>query len=385
MTKKWINMLGGMCMAALLFVLSGCGKEDLVGQTDSSAEEGEVVSTVVPVTFHLQGEDLSRALTEVEFERFDVKAYIFQAEKKKASWGSSWDENWNNYNLERYIDITTDKFQIDLVSREKKNAYYHKYQYKVVFLAAPKGSSPKGSSPKGSSPKGSSVLPEPSKGLLGGYDFPYDDALTKQFHWYAEENADNAVYTDNAVYRDVVEIFSNDKDNYDDIAFTSDINNVWVKLYHQDGEFSLNVKQNTLSEGDRVKATKATITIGNVYKKMYLAEKEISVEILGEDEIFYTQCKTDKEDDVQTLEKTFDLNLASGDQSLPIHSLPQYEGITCTIRMHDDADHTYYENSFGTDAGVKIFPNKRTNVSLSATGFDFNIQLEDDKWDGPRQ
>lgn len=364
MTKKWINMLGGMCMAALLFVLSGCGKEDLVGQTDSSAEEGEVVSTVVPVTFHLQGEDLSRALTGVEFEHFDVKAYIFQAEKKKALILGSWDKNWNNYNLERYIDITTDEFQIDLVSREK-NAYYHKYQYKVVFLAAPKGSF---------------VFPKPYKVLE--YDFPYDDALTNQFYWYAKENADNAVY------RDVVEILSNDADNYDDIAFTeeSDINDVLVKLYHQDGEFSLNVKQNTLSEGDRVKATKATITIGNVYKKMYLAEKEISAEILAEDKTFYTQCKTDEEDDVQTLEKTFDLKLASGDQSLTIHSLPQYEGITCTIRMHDDADHTtYYENSFGTDAGVKIFPNMRTNVSLSATGFDFNIQLEDDEWDGPRQ
>ncbi len=361
MTKKWINMLGSMCMAALLFVLSGCGKEDLVGQTDSSAEEGAVVSMVVPVTFHLQGEDLSRALTGVDFERFDVKAYIFQAEKKKALiWGSSWDKNWDNYNLERYIDITTDEFQIDLVSREK-NTYYHKYQYKVVFLAAPKGSS---------------VLPEPSKGLLGGYDFPYDEALTNQFYWYAEENADNAVY------RDVVEILSNDADDYDDIAFTSDINDVWVKLYHQDGEFSLNVAQNTLSEGDRVKATKATITVGNVYKQMYLAEKEIS----AGDKTFYTQCKTDEEeDDVQTLEKTFDLNLASGDQSLIIHSLPQYEGITCTIRMHDDAGHTYYENSFGTDAGVKIFPNMRTNVSLSAMGFNFNIQLEDDEWDGPRQ
>lgn len=360
MTKKWINMLGGMCMAALLFVLSGCGKEDLVGQTDSSAEEGAVVSTVVPVTFHLQGEDLSRALTGVDFERFDVKAYIFQAEKKKALILGSWDKNWNNYNLERYIDITTDEFQIDLVSREK-NTYYHKYQYKVVFLAAPKGSS---------------VLPEPSKGLLGGYDFPYDEALTNQFYWYAEENADNAAY------RDVVEILSNDADDYDDIAFTSDINDVWVKLYHQDGEFSLNVAQNTLSERDRVKATKATITVGNVYKQMYLAEKEIS----AGDKTFYTQCKTDEEeDDVQTLEKTFDLNLASGDQSLIIHSLPQYEGITCTIRMHDDAGHTYYENSFGTDAGVKIFPNMRTNVSLSATGFNFNIQLEDDEWDGPRQ
>lgn len=360
MTKKWINMLGGMCMAALLFVLSGCGKEDLVGQTDSSAEEGAVVSTVVPVTFHLQGENLSRALTGVDFERFDVKAYIFQAEKKKALILGSWDKNWNNYNLERYIDITTDEFQIDLVSREK-NTYYHKYQYKVVFLAAPKGSS---------------VLPKPSKGLLGGYDFPYDEALTNQFYRYAGENADNAVY------RDVVEILSNDADNYDDIAFTSDINDVWVKLYHQDGEFSLNVAQNTLSEGDRVKATKATITVGNVYKQMYLAEKEIS----AGDKTFYTQCKTDEEeDDVQTLEKTFDLNLASGDQSLTIHSLPQYEGITCTIRMHDDAGHTYYENSFGTDAGVKIFPNMRTNVSLSATGFNFNIQLEDDEWDGPRQ
>ena len=369
-------MLGGMCMAALLFVLSGCGKEDLVGQTDSSAEEGEVVSTVVPVTFHLQGEDLSRALTEVDFEHFDVKAYIFDSKKeKKYSLGLSgeWDKEWSSFDFADELDenqanpmeVINEDFIITLKSCNSNvwlgSGTETKYQYKVVFLAAPKGSS---------------VLPEPSKSPWGGYDFPsYDDALTNQFYWYTEENAENA---DNAVYRDVVEIFSNDKDNYDDIAFTSDINNVWVKLYHQDGEFSLNVKQNTLSEGDRVKATKATITIGNVYKQMYLAEKEISVG----DETFYTQCK---KDDVQTLEKTFDLNLVSGDQPLTIHSLPQYEGITCTIRMHDDAGHTYYENSFGTDAGVKIFPNKRTNVSLSATGFDFNIQLEDDKWDGPRQ
>lgn len=377
MTKKWINMLGGMCMAALLFVLSGCGKEDLVGQTDSSAEEGAVVSTVVPVTFHLQGEDLSRALTGVEFEHFDVYAYVFESSKDRTyvAGEGEW-KSWSSYDFikeENRIKIENETFEIDLVEKKtnvheifgQKTGTETKYQYKVVFLAAPKGSS---------------VLPKPSKGFLGGYDFPYDEALTDQFYWYTEENADNAVY------RDVVEIFSNDKDNYDDIAFTSDINNVWVKLYHQDGEFSLNVKQNTLSEGDRVKATKATITIGNVYKKMYLAEKEISAEILGEYKTFYTKCKTDKEeDDVQTLEKTFDLNLASRDQSLTIHSLPQYEGITCTIRMHDDDGHTYYENSFGTDAGVKIFPNMRTNVSLSATGFDFNIQLEDDEWDGPRQ
>lgn len=373
MTKKWINMLGGMCMAALLFVLSGCGKEDLVGQTDSSAEEGEVVSTVVPVTFHLQGEDLSRALTGVDFERFDVYAYVFESSKDRTyrAGKGEW-KSWSSYDFikeENRIKIENETFEIDLVEKETdvheifglKTGTETKYQYKVVFLAAPKGSS---------------VLPEPSKGLLGGYDFSYDEALTNQFYWYAEENADNAVY------RDVVEILSNDADDYDDIAFTSDINDVWVKLYHQDGEFSLNVAQNTLSEGDRVKATKATITVGNVYKQMYLAEKEIS----AGDKTFYTQCKTDEEDDdVQTLEKTFDLNLASGDQSLTIHSLPQYEGITCTIRMHDDAGHTYYENSFGTDAGVKIFPNMRTNVSLSATGFNFNIQLEDDEWDGPRQ
>lgn len=376
MTKKWINMLGGMCMAALLFVLSGCGKEDLVGQTDSSAEEGAVVSTVVPVTFHLQGEDLSRALTGVDFERFDVKAYIFDSKKeKKHGLGISgkWDKEWSSFDFADELDenqanpmeVINEDFIITLKSYNSNvwlgSGTETKYQYKVVFLAAPKGSS---------------VLPEPSKGLLVGYDFSYDEALTNQFYWYAEENADNAVY------RDVVEILNNDADNYDDIAFTSDINDVWVKLYHQDGEFSLNVAQNTLSEGDRVKATKATITVGNVYKQMYLAEKEIS----AGDKTFYTQCKTDEEeDDVQTLEKTFDLNLASGDQSLTIHSLPQYEGITCTIRMHDDAGHTYYENSFGTDAGVKIFPNMRTNVSLSATGFNFNIQLEDDEWDGLRQ
>ena len=361
MIKKWINMLGGMCMAALLFVLSGCGKEDLVGQTDSSAEEGAVVSTVVPVTFHLQGEDLSRALTGVDFERFDVKAYIFDSKKeKKHGLGLSgkWDKEWSSFDFADELDenqanpmeVINEDFIITLKSYNSNvwlgSGTETKYQYKVVFLAAPKGSS---------------VLPEPNKGVLG-YDFPYDDALTNQFYWYAEENADNAVY------RDVVEILNNDADNYDDIAFASDINDVWVKLYHQDGEFSLNVAQNTLSEGDRVKATKATITVGNVYKQMYLAEKEISPS-----KRLYLS--------VYGHTTGYSFYYGFDDQEM----LPLIADVSMHIRMHDDAGHTYYENSFGTDAGVKIFPNMRTNVSLSATGFNFNIQLEDDEWDGPRQ
>ena len=347
-------MLASMYAALLLFSLSGCSEEYIETEKPADgAEEGTV--TTASVTFSLQGEDASRALTAIDFTRFDVKAYIFQANKKI----SGWSDNWSDYEFTDFdeqdnpADITSNEFTLSLpVKKDNILSSDEKYQYKVVFLAAPKLSS---------------VLPAPEK-FWGNYNFSYEDkALTDVFNWYADETQG----TDNAVYRDVAKVLSNDEKDFDNIAFTTDINEIPVELRHKDGAFRLTVKQTVLSEANRAKATKASLTVGNVPQQMYLKG---STE-WENDEVACTGA--------QEYTKKFGINLLTGDEVLEIHSLPQEEGISCTVKLYDGAGNVYCENSFTPEAGVKIRPNKISKVTLDAKGFEFGIQLEDDAWDGP--
>ena len=347
-------MLASMYAALLLFSLSGCSEEYIETEKPAAdAEEGTV--TTASVTFSLQGEDASRALTAIDFTRFDVKAYIFQANKKI----NGWSDKWSDYEFtdvdgqDNPANITSNEFTLNLlVKKDNILSSNEKYQYKVVFLAAPKGSS---------------VLPAPKKSL-GNYNFSYEDeALTNPFNWYANE----AQGTDNAVYRDVAEVLSNDKEDLDSIAFTTDINKIPVELRHKDGAFRLTVKQTVLSEANRAKATKASLTIGNVPRQMYLK---------GSTEPKYDEVTCTG---TQEYTKEFGINLSADDAVLEIHSLPQEEGISCTVKLYDGAGNVYCENSFTPKAGVKIHPNKISKVTLDAKGFEFGIQLEDDAWDGP--
>ena len=349
-------MLASMYAALLLFSLSGCSEEYIETEKPAAdAEEGTV--TTASVTFSLQGEDASRALTAIDFTRFDVKAYIFQANKKNKLIGG-WSDKWSDYEFTDFdgqdnpADITSNEFTLSLPVKKDNTLSDEKYQYKVVFLAAPKGSS---------------VLPAPEKSL-GNYNFSYEDeALTNPFNWYANE----AQGTDNAVYRDVAEVLSNDKEDFDDIAFTTDINEIPVELRHKDGAFRLTVKQTVLSEANRAKATKASLTVGNVPQQMYLKGS--------------TEWKNDEVTctGAQEYTKEFGIDLSADDAVLEIHSLPQEEGISCTVKLYDGAGNVYCENSFTPEAGVKIRPNMISKVTLDAKGFEFGIQLEDDAWDGP--
>ena len=379
MKKKWAGMLMGMCAVVLSFSLAGCGKDDVV--TENTIVEGDsVIITTVPVSFNLQAEGASRALGGVNFDEFDVYAYIFQSEKKKyfvAGIGREWDDNWSSLDfVDEYSDtglgnpikLENNDFTIDLKLKEDKRVvgtgFQIKYQYKIVFLTAPKGSS---------------VFPLPKKvdgGLVGEdhYNFSYEsEALTNPFKWNVDETQ-----TDNAIYRDVVEILSNDKDDYGDIEFEGNITDIPVELYHKDGVLRVTVAQDLLPEDVRSKAVKAELTIGNVPAQMYLKGSSSP----DNDEVY---CKG-----TQSLTKTKEINFSSGDEELEIHSLPQYpisdgvNGISCKVRLLDDAGHELASNSFdSTDADVYIYPNTISNVRLTKTGFEFGIDLEDDVWDGP--
>ena len=162
-----------------------------------------------------------------------------------------------------------------------------------------------------------------------------------------------------------------DKEDLDSIAFTTDINEIPVELRHKDGAFRLTVKQTVLSEANRAKATKASLTVGNVPKQMYLKGS--------------TEWENDEVTCTGTQEytKEFGIDLLTDDEVLEIHSLPQEEGISCTVKLYDEAGNVYCENSFTPEAGVKIHPNMISKVTLDAKGFEFDIQLEDDAWDGP--
>ena len=383
MKKKWAGMLMGMCAVVLSFSLAGCGKDDVV--TENTIVEGDsVIITTVPVSFNLQAEGASRALSGVDFDEFDVYAYIFQSEKKKdfvaGIFEGKWEDNWSSLDfVDEYSDtglgnpikLENNDFTIDLKLKEDKRVAgtgpQIKYQYKIVFLTAPKGSS---------------VFPLPKKvdGGWGGkdhYNFSYEsEALTNPFKWNVDETQ-----TDNAIYRDVVEILSNDKNNFDDIEFKGDITDIPVELYHKDGVLRVTVAQDLLPEDIRSKAVKAELTVGNVPEQMYLKGSSSP----DDDEVY---CEG-----TQSLTKTFEeIDFSSGDVELEIHSLPQYPiseaattgGISCKVRLLDDAGKELASNSFdSSDADVYIYPNTISNVRLTKTGFEFGIYLEDDVWDGP--
>lgn len=368
MKKKWAGMLMGMCAVVLSFSLAGCGKDDVV--TENTIVEGDsVIITTVPVSFNLQAEGASRALGGVNFDEFDVYAYIFQSEKSRSSGLIQWKDEWPSYELNLYQKFESQKFTVDLVEKEKGSlplSPQYKYQYKIVFLTAPKGSS---------------VFPLPEKedgGLFGEdhYNFSYEsEALTNQFKWNVDRTQ-----TDNAIYRDVVEILSNDEDNFDDIEFEGNITDIPVELYHKDGVLRVTVAQDLLPENIRSKVVKAELTISNVPAQMHL-EGSSSPE---DDEV---KCEG-----TQSLTKPFEgIDFSSGDVELEIHSLPQYPnpeatttgGISCKVRLLDGAGNELASNSFDSDANVYIYPNTISNVRLTKTGFEFGIDLEDDVWDGP--
>ena len=364
MKKKWAGMLMGMCAVVLSFSLAGCGKDDVV--TENTIVEGDsVIITTVPVSFNLQAEGASRALSVVDFADFDVYAYIFQSEKSRSSESEQWGDVWSFYELNLYQKVESQKFTVDLVKKEKGSlslSPQYKYQYKIVFLTAPKGSS---------------VFPLPKKEGWGEghYNFSYEsEALTNPFKWNVDETQ-----TDNAIYRDVVEILSNDKDDYEDIEFEGNITDIPVELYHKDGVLRVTVDQYLLPENVRSKAVKAELTIDNVPAQMYLKGSSNP----GDDEVY---CEG-----TQSLTKSFEgINFSSDDVKLEIHSLPQYpisdgvNGISCKVRLLDDAGNELASNSFDSaDADVYIYPNTISNVRLTKTGFEFGIDLEDDVWDGP--
>ena len=217
----------------------------------------------------------------MNFGEFDVYAYIFQSENElhRGILGApnSWDEKWSAY---EFVDISGEKSnpklitenhtEINLpVTEKNKNTGFLqwsdvRYKYKIVFLAAPKGSS---------------VFPKPEKNWETGdlnsegayHEFPYEEdkdgriAKTNVFNWYAGNEADGI---DNAIYRDMEEVNPTDVTNVDDVKFTTD--EIDVALYHKDGVLRVTVAQDLLPENIRSKAVKAKLTVGNVPEQMYL-------------------------------------------------------------------------------------------------------------------
>lgn len=360
-------MLVCMCTTAILLSLSGCDKDNIMngGAGTTITEEDSVITVTASVTFHLQAEGASRTLSGINFDEYDVKAYIFQSEDKKPILGG-WQNEWSDYKFAHIDDetnpkiITSNKTEINLPVSQKGvllGLGDKRFKYKIVFLAAPQGSG---------------VLPYTLKeGDVYGINGT-NAATTDTFNWYANKDT----HTDNAIYRDVAEINPNDESDTDKITFTEQEIN--ANLYHKDGVLRVVVAQDILPEDMRPKAARAALTIGNIPQKMFLYEGQNP----ENDEVYCTG-------DMQEYTKTFtDIHLATADMQLEIHSLPQYQeaetnkGISCTVRLFDSTGNELASNSF-KDANVYIYPNTISNVRLTATGFEFGITLEDDVWDGP--
>lgn len=329
MKKKWINMLMGMCAAVLLLSLGGCGKEDILDErTEDAAEEDAAVVNMASVTFNLQMEGTSRATYDLS--GFDVYAYVYQDEKAALDDWS--DEEYKYYKVEKIIE--DNKYETELP--ENKEGIFgitERYRYRIVFLAAPKGSTV----------------------LNGSVSDDYNEAKTEIFNWYVNEGDKS----DNAVYRNIADIAYDEKNEK---LVNTDVNPNPV-LYHEDGEFALTITKDVLAGGKKVK-----VEIGNVPKQMYFADK-------GEEDSYVG---------TQNLTKEFDINPETeGGQTFTIHSLPQYDGITCKVWLYNEEGKMYSFSSFDSAAGVQILPNTITKVELSNKGFTFGIDLEDGVWDGP--
>lgn len=328
MKKKWINMLMGMCAAVLLLSLGGCGKEDILDErTEDAAEEDAAVVNMASVTFNLQMEGTSRATYDLS--GFDVYAYVYQ--DKKVALHDGWsNEEYEYYKAEK---IEGNKYETELPENEEGLVLgvTERYRYRIVFLAAPKGSTV----------------------LNGSVRDDYNEAMTEIFNWYVNEGDKS----DNAVYRNIADI-AYDED--DEKLVNTDVNPV---LYHEDGEFALTITKDVLAGGKKVK-----VEIGNVPRQMYFADKGEADSYVG----------------TQNLTKEFDINPETeGDQTFTIHSLPQYDGITCKVWLYNEEGKMYSFSSFDSVAGVQIRPNTITKVKLSNKGFTFGIDLEDGVWDGP--
>lgn len=368
---KKCNFLWGLF--ACLFLLSGCNKEEFpVGESEKdNTPEEEVVLNTVKLQFDLGAE--SRAVVPLDFNTYEVKAYVFQSQstaKGVVLW-EKWSNDWSDYSFLNEYEVHSSLFDLDLVASNVPlvlgTAY--RYKYKVVFLAAPKGSN---------------ALPA----LMKGKD-KYLEALTNSF----SGNGAQVLLRDVLVLDNVSSEYPSGKESLDYGKLGDRYVNEKIRtiLSRKHGEVEVTVMQNAseLIPGLQ-EATEVECTLSNVSPRMYLSNDEkYSKEYAGGTYTYDVTVLTPY--NYQVVQR-FAVDFVNHNaEVLTLSCLPHYyemtgtdkEGVEVTLRFLKGEDEIG-SVSIDPQKGLYVYPNTKSLVCLGKDGFVFGkpIDLDDDDWDG---
>lgn len=374
---KKCNFLWGLF--ACLFLLSGCNKEEFpVGESEKdNTPEEEVVLNTVKLQFDLGAE--SRAVVPLDFNTYEVKAYVFQSQstaKKSLGHWEKWSNTWSDYLFLDEYKVDSSLFDLNLVASEVpslvspllRTAY--RYKYKVVFLAAPKDSN---------------ALPA----LMKKDEDNYQWALTNSF----SGNGAQVLLRDVLVLDNVPSEYPTGEESLDYGKLGDRYVNEKIRtiLSRKHGEVEVTVMRNAseLIPGLQ-EATEVECTLSNVSPQMYLSNDEkYSREYAGGT---YTYDVTVLDSYDYHVEQRFAVDFVNHNaEVLTLSCLPHYyemtstdkEGVGVTLRFLKGEDEIG-RVSIDPQKGLYVYPNTKSLVRLGKDGFVFGkpIDLDDDDWDG---
>lgn len=325
-----------------LLILGSCSKEDINNNSDITMPADSTITTYKTVKISVNGDGMSRAIN-IGNTNYCWKGYVFQSESEVGK------NDWSEYKYHSVQNNTEGVFMTNLPVSEKRgflSKTEYKFQYKIVFLAT------------NNKNEDENMLPKDFNDILSKEKLA--EAITNKF-------SDN-----DEIFRSVVSVESNNANVFDnlDLIYPSS-----TTLTRKSGKFRLVLTKDGFSEDFRSNV-RAELTIGELYRQMYLEPKTMSgdsenfeVNLYGKNDYQYT--------------KNENINITTGDQNIEMTALPNFIGISCTIKLYyGDKKEPFLNMSFGSDKGVKIKPNQVSTVKLTQNGFDFNINLDNDNWDG---
>lgn len=373
---KKCNFLWGLF--ACLFLLSGCNKEEFpVGESEKdNAPEEEVVLNTVKLQFDLGAE--SRAVVPLDFNTYEVKAYVFQsqstAKKGLVSW-EKWSNVWSDYSFLNEYEVDSSLFDLGLVASKVPAPLVigtaYRYKYKVVFLAAPKGST---------------ALPAMKK---DEDEYKYVNALTNSF----SGNGAQVLLRDVLVLDNVSSDYPTGEESLDYRKLGDRYVNEKIRtiLSRKHGEVEVTVMQNASERIPRLQeATEVECTLSNVSPQMYLSnDDKYSREYAGGTYTYDVKVSTPY--NYQVVQR-FAVDFVNHNaEVLTLSCLPHYkemtgtdkEGVGVTLRFLKGKDEIG-RVSIEPQKGLYVYPNTKSLVRLGKDGFVFGkpIDLDDDDWDG---
>ena len=354
-------------------------------ETGNPQQPGDTEGSVSTVKFSLDFNSLSRANIPVDLDKYDVKVYVYQAVSVASSIsvvGNLWNE-WNKYQddaLLEQFDYDGTPISIQLKEPDVPHlglgvAHAYRYKYNIITVA---------------STKGADALPDVSVGTS------LSEQFTKSISNKALESIE--IFKSNIEILPTGEIDSDGKPqtggklNIEGLAgdgvYNAETNNIKAVLKRKSGEVQVTVMKNA----------------GNIITNL-LQAKTIDATISGAASAIGFEPKTSPVDsktglsyDVNlngtaTIKKSFPVDFSKKEaEVLLLESLPKYiyekgadsHGIELKLEFKNESGNIINSISVVPEKQFYIFPNTRSTITLGESGFEFryDINLDDDSWDG---